>query len=106
MLKEPASFDWRSRGAISPIRNQGACGSCWAFAAVAALEAQIKIHKRKTVRLSEQMLVDCSPNGGCNGGHVFTSYDYIKVSSFFFLHKILLLLKCFICFIEKWYCWR
>jgi KDEL-tailed cysteine endopeptidase len=105
MLKAPASFDWRSRGAISPIRDQGDCGSCWAFTAVAALEAHIKIHKRVTVRLSEQMLVDCSPNDGCNKGRIDTAYDYIKVSCFF-LHNILVLLKKFICFIEKWYCWQ
>lgn len=67
----PLSVDWRALGHITPVKDQGSCGSCWAFAANAAIEA---LHFNKTgnlISLSEQNLVDCSTsfgNSGCNGG--------------------------------------
>jgi C1A family cysteine protease len=67
----PNDIDWRSRGAVNPVRNQGQCGSCWAFAAVAALEGATKVGKGNLPVLSEQHLVDCSGsagNHGCGGG--------------------------------------
>lgn len=59
------------------VRNQGACGSCWAFAAIRALEGRCK-QSNIDVDLSEQQLVDCEPRSfGCSGGHSFWAYDWI-----------------------------
>lgn len=66
----PLEVDWRSLGKVTAIKNQKNCGSCWAFACVAAVESQLAIRKNTTVILSEQQLVDCdSRNNGCHGGY-------------------------------------
>ena len=65
----PEQWDWRDEGGCTPIKNQGQCGSCWAFATVAPLESAIKIRTGENVDLSEQWLVSCNKAGwGCNGG--------------------------------------
>lgn len=79
--KIKTSLDWRaSPGKIAPIQNQGACGSCWAFATVTTVESTIAIQKNQTViKLSEQQLLDCSSNRfGCQGGYLSRSFDYVK----------------------------
>lgn len=64
----PVAFDWRDYGGCTPIRNQGGCGSCWAFSAVGAVECAMLINDGVGVDLSEQWLVSCTTAGSCGGG--------------------------------------
>jgi cathepsin F len=74
----PASFDWRSRRAITLVKYQGICGVCWAFATTSVLESLYFIKFRKYVTLSEQQLLDCNTeNNGCYGGDVKIALKYI-----------------------------
>lgn len=65
----PDSVDWRTKGAVLPVQDQGRCGSCWAFSAIGAMEGAHFIASGKQVKLSEQQCVDCvTEDKGCNGG--------------------------------------
>jgi len=73
-------IDWTSQGKVSSVKNQGQCGSCWAFSAVGTLESY-SLFKGQSVNLSEQQLVDCSrPQGnqGCNGGWPSNALKYVQ----------------------------
>ena len=80
----PTSVDWREMGVVTPVKNQGSCGSCWAFSAAAALESHWAITTRTGLfNLSEQQLVDCAGNYnnfGCNGGLPSQAFEYIRAA--------------------------
>ncbi|KAJ0965367.1 hypothetical protein J5N97_026505 [Dioscorea zingiberensis] len=75
----PASVDWRAKGAVAPVKDQGSCGSCWAFSTVAAVEGINQIVTGNMIVLSEQELVDCDTayNQGCNGGLMDYAFQFI-----------------------------
>lgn len=79
----PSEIDWRDKNVVTPIKDQGQCGSCWAFSTVATLESAVAIKTGVLTNLSEQQLVDCDnfKNGGvdhgCNGGLMDNAFDWI-----------------------------
>ena len=77
----PESWDWREHGAVSNVKDQGMCGSCWAFSAVGGMEGAYFLKTGKLVSLSTQQLVSCDKGGqdqGCNGGLPDPAFDYAQ----------------------------
>jgi cathepsin L len=74
-----SSIDWREEGVLTPIKNQGKCGSCWAFSAVSTIESYAKIvNKSPLLVLSPQQVTSCDPTDlGCRGGHTETAFRYV-----------------------------
>jgi cathepsin L len=81
----PASLDWRTKGAVTKIKNQESCGSCWAFASTETIESHVQIATGKLLDLSPQQITACTPNpdqcggtGGCSGATAELAFDYIS----------------------------
>ncbi|XP_062521536.1 digestive cysteine proteinase 1-like [Corticium candelabrum] len=81
----PASLDWRLIGAVTPVKDQGICGSCWSFGTAETIEGALFLHKKRTmmVELSQQNLMDCTwqyGNNGCDGGEEWRAYEWIMAN--------------------------
>ena len=89
VLLEPTnedSVDWRTKGAVTPVKDQGQCGSCWTFSATGALEGSHQIASGELLSFAEQQIVDCANlkhgylSFGCNGGNQSVAFNYLKVN--------------------------
>lgn len=78
----PSSIDWVEKGAVTKVKNQGRCGSCWAFSSTGALESVVQINTGKLMNLSEQELINgtngVAMNVGCDGGLMVIAFNYVK----------------------------
>ncbi|KAM3966024.1 cathepsin O [Aphomia sociella] len=79
----PLQVDWRSKGVIGPVRDQGLCGACWAFSTVGTMEAMAAIKSGKLETLSVQEVIDCAGlgNNGCAGGDICLLLDWLLLSN-------------------------
>jgi C1A family cysteine protease len=85
-LQIPSKVDWKAKGATTDVKNQGPCGSCWAFSAIAAIEGANYIARKRNEHLSEQQMVDCVHNktnpdwysDGCKGGIMHHVFEYAQ----------------------------
>jgi len=74
----PSSFDWRNQGALTPVYNQGQCGSCWAFSVTENIESMWFLANHGLTQLAMQQIVDCdTSDDGCGGGDPPTAYQYV-----------------------------
>ena len=77
----PKTVDWVAAGAVTPVKNQGSCGSCWTFSTTGALEGAHFVTSGSLISFSEQQLIDCDVNNnGCGGGDSFLAFEYFQSS--------------------------
>jgi len=75
----PDSVDWSTKGAITPVKNQGQCGDCWAFATTEGIESAVFMKTKSLIALSEQQITSCDTDvNGCSGGDPQPALDYVK----------------------------
>ena len=75
----PTSFDWRDHGAVTSVKTEGRCGSCWAFSVAANIEGLYKIQSGKLIDFSVSQLIDCDKyNNGCDGGRIYRAIQWLS----------------------------
>merc|ERR1719265_1285334 len=84
----PATADWRPKGAVTPVKDQGDCGSCWAYSTTEQIESNYQLAGNALTEFSPQQIISCDKSDlGCNGGDTVTAYKYVKKAGGMALEK-------------------